>query len=113
MKSKLTTALVFVICLCALCNAVFNLGEYDFMARLAYATSLDFNNPIDTALRVFNQVKDIQNWGSLNIQWYEYIPKFFNWVGSIFSSVFDGIIEAAKTLINGLRFALIMLGWNV
>lgn len=112
-KSTLLNALVIIIFLCAICNAVFNLGEYDFFERLALASSISFNNPIDTALKVSKQVMSIQNWGELNIQWYQYIPMFFNWIGSIFSSVFDGIIEIAKTILNGLRAILIMLGFNV
>lgn len=111
-KKGLITLLVTFILICGLCNAVFNLGTYDFMARLKTASNLEFNNPIDTMLKVFNNIKSITNWGDLSIQWYEYIPRFFNWIGSIFSSLFDGIVETGKTLLNGLRFVLIMLGWN-
>ena len=113
MKSKLISLLVLFIFIVALCRAVFNLGEYDFFSRLAMASSLDFNNPINTFLKVGKQVISIRDWSSLKIEWYEYIPRFFNWLGSIFSSVFDGIVETAKTLLNGIKFVLIMLGFNI
>ena len=113
MKSKLTSLIVLFIFIVALCTAIFNLGEYDFFSRLAMASQLEFNNPINTFIRVGEQVKDISNWGDLKIQWFEYIPRFFNWLGSIFSSVFDGIVETAKTLLNGIKFVLIMLGFNL
>lgn len=111
-KGGLITLLVTFILICGLCNRVFNLGNYDFLARLNAASNLEFNNPINSVIKTADAISSITKWGDLNIQWFEYIPRFFNWLGDIFSSIFDGIVELGKTLLNGLRFILIMLGWN-
>ena len=99
-KNGIASLVVSFILVCALCNAIFNLGEYDFFGRLDIASHLDFNNPMDSFLKIGNKFKEFASWSSSDIEWYAYIPKFFNWLGNVLSLCFDALKNLFVTLIK-------------
>lgn len=82
---------------------LFDLGEYDFFSQLELISRLEFPSPIDDFTVFIEEVKSISTWSNLNIEWYEYIIKFAEWLGNIL--VFP--LELTKTLAIDLYYGLL------
>lgn len=109
---KILGVVTIVILVCAVCGYLFNLGEFDFFENLARVSTLEFNNPIQSLIDLIKKVQSISEWGSYDIAWYEYIPKFFGFLGDLLLIPIEIVKDIAIDLFNGLRAVLYFLGFN-
>lgn len=108
---RIISMLGVLVVVVALVGYVFNLADYDFMAQLEKISNLRFNNFIADFNDFYDKLTGISKWASQNIEWYEYIPKFFNWLGNLIMLPINTIKNIALTIFNGLKAVLYLLGF--
>lgn len=91
---------------------VFQLNDYDIFAQFTKIGQLDFNNPILDLQDLISQANSLFDFGSEDISWYEYIPRFFEWIGAILSFPIILIKDIALNIFYGLQAILYLLGFN-
>lgn len=110
--NKILKTLVVVIVVIALVGYVFELGDYDFMRQLKKIALLDFVNPIENLEILINEIIKIKDWGTLNIEWYEYIVVFFEWIGTLLLVPITFIKDLAIDLYLILQSVLIIFNFS-
>lgn len=98
--------------LLGLISYLFNLGRYDWQRQFRYIEQLNFINPIDELRNLINDISKIGNWGDMDVAWYEYIPMFFAWLGSLLWAPFQILIDIFKNLFYGIQAILFLLGFQ-
>ena len=90
---------------------LFNLGEYDFFAQLGKIEALGFANPIEDLRNLINEANKLFSFNSEDVAWYEYIPLFFQWIGTMVQFPIILIKDVALNLYCGLQAVLYILGF--
>lgn len=108
---KVISLLGVIVVVVALIGYVFQLQEYDFMAQVSKISQLDFNNFVEDFSDFYDAITEITQWNKMDIEWYEYIPKFFNWLGSIIMLPINTFKNIGLTIFNGLKAVLYLLGF--
>lgn len=108
---KIITLIGTLILTIALIGYLFDLPEYSLFAQLEKIQLLDFINPLENLTILINKVADISEWGTLNIEWYEYIVVFFKWLGNLLMIPITLIKDMALNIYYGLQAILIALGF--
>lgn len=94
-----------------LISFLFNLGEYDLFAQLAKIESLGFANPVEDLRTLINEANKLFAFDGTDVEWYEYIPLFFEWVGTMIKFPIILIQDIATNLFCGLQAVLFILGF--
>lgn len=90
---------------------LFNLSDYDLFAQLGKIQNLTFGNPITDLRDLINEANQLFNFNGRDIAWYEYIPIFFQWIGTIFRFPIVLIKDIAINIYSGLQAILYILGF--
>lgn len=90
---------------------LFNLREYDLFAQLAKIETLTFSNPIQELRDLIDEANKLFNFNGADVAWYEYIPLFFEWIGTMVQFPIILIKDIATNLISGLQAILFILGF--
>ena len=90
---------------------LFNLNEYDLFAQLAKIETLSFSNPISDLRDLIYEANKLFNFNGADVSWYEYIPIFFQWVGTMVQFPIILIKDVAMNLFSGLQAILFILGF--
>lgn len=91
---------------------LFNLGNYDFMTQMDKIANLNYTNPIADLQALVEKAQNAYTFEGDDIAWYEYIPRFFEWFGIMFTYPVILIKDVATNIISGLRAVLYFLGFN-
>lgn len=108
---KIIAILGTLIVIIALIGYVFQLENYDFLAQISKISQLKFNNFIDDFNTFYEKLTSITQWNKSSIEWYEYIPKFFNWLGNLIMLPVNTIKNIGLTIFNGLKAVLYLIGF--
>lgn len=90
---------------------LFKLGEYDLFAQLTKIEALGFSNPVEDLRNLINEANKLFSFNDADVSWYEYIPLFFEWVGTIIQFPIILIKDIAVNLFCGLQAVLFILGF--
>lgn len=90
---------------------LFNLGEYDLFAQLAKIESLNFANPVEDLRELIDEANNLFSFSGEDVAWYEYIPLFFQWVGTMIQFPIILIKDIATNIFDGLQAILFILGF--
>ena len=90
---------------------LFNLSDYDLFVQLSKIENLTFSNPINELRNLISEANKLFNFNGQNVQWYEYIPIFFQWLGAIISFPIILIKDIAINIYSGLQAILYLLGF--
>ena len=90
---------------------LFNLSEYDLFTQLGKIENLTFSNPISELRDLINEANQLFNFNPQEVEWYEYIPIFFQWLGVILRFPIVLIKDIAINIYSGFQAILFILGF--
>lgn len=90
---------------------LFNLNEYDLFAQLSKIEDLTFGDPVSDLRDLINEANNLFNFNAQEVEWYEYIPIFFQWIGVILRFPIILIKDIAINIYSGLQAILFILGF--
>lgn len=91
---------------------LFNLNEYDLFAQLSKIEDLTFGDPVSDLRDLINEANNLFNFNAQEVEWYEYIPIFFQWIGVILRFPIILIKDIAINIYSGLQAILFILGFQ-
>lgn len=95
-------------CVFGLIGFLFNLKSYDLFGQLTKIQALNFVNPLDEFQTLLNAGKQMT---SVDLDWYEYIFAFFNFIISILEFPILVIVDSCIDLALGLQATMYIIGF--
>lgn len=95
-------------CIIGLVGFLFNLGSYDLFAQLAKISTLDFVNPLDEFQTI---IKSASNLTTTDLEWYEYIYRFFTFIIDILAFPILVIKDIFLDASYGFQSVMYILGF--
>ena len=96
-------------CIFGLVGFLFHLDDYDLFAQLSKIQGLGFVNPLNNFQTIIDAGSKLT---SIELEWYEYIFAFFNFIISILSFPILVIVDTCIDLALGLQATMYILGFQ-